>query len=631
MVKKMGNLLQQVSSPKDLRKMDEEQLQNISQEIRQFLLEHVSKTGGHLASNLGVVEATIALHYCFDFSVDKIVWDVGHQSYIHKILTGRKDAFSTLRKMDGLSGFPKPSESRYDAFATGHSSTSISAAFGMAKARDLAGQKHHVLAFIGDGSMTGGLAYEALNNAGRDGSNLIVILNDNQMSISGNVGALSKHLNHLRTGTVYRSAKENVKKFIRSVPVVGKATHNVLETIKSSAKYLLLPGVIFEEMGFQYFGPVDGHNLQDMIQMFQNVKQMEGPVLIHLQTTKGKGYSYAEKKPWKYHGIGSFDLQTGEPNKKGSAPDYSAVFGKKITELAMKNEKIVGITAAMVGGTGFLPFQERFPKRFFDVGIAEQHAVTFAAGLASQGMIPVFAVYSTFLQRAYDQIIHDVCMEKLHVIFAIDRAGVVGADGETHQGVFDLSYLSHIPNMTIMAPKNRLELEDMLSFAVTYHAPIAIRYPRGTAVEDFSDHHTPIEYGKGEILLDGKEIAILAEGSMVSFALEASSKLQAEGKEPMVINMRFIKPLDEELLLQVAEKCPLIVTVEDNLKQGGFGAKVLECLSEKCKLGNQVLCLGFQDEYICHGTQNQLFEKYGLDGNGIYQKIKKYLQGEQNG
>lgn len=622
MVKNMEDLLKKVSSPKDLKKMDEAQLENLSEEIRHFLLENISKTGGHLASNLGVVELTLALHYCFDFSIDKIVWDVGHQAYIHKILTGRKEAFSTLRQMDGLSGFPKPAESRYDAFSTGHSSTSISAALGMAKARDLSRQKHHVLAFIGDGSMTGGLAYEALNNAGRDGSNLIVILNDNQMSISGNVGALSKHLNHLRTGTAYRSAKENVKKFIKNVPVVGKATHDVLESIKSSAKYLLLPGVIFEEMGFQYFGPVDGHNISDMIEMFQNVKKIEGPVLIHVQTTKGKGYPFAEKKPWKYHGIGAFNIKTGEPVKKGNAPDYSAVFGEKITELAMKNEKIIGITAAMVGGTGFLPFQERFPKRFFDVGIAEQHAVTFAAGLASQGMIPVFAVYSTFLQRAYDQIVHDVCMEKLHVIFAIDRAGVVGADGETHQGVFDLSYLSHIPNMTLLAPKDKMELEEMLSFAVSYYGPIAIRYPRGTAVDSFSDHQEPIVYGKGEVLLEGKEIAILAEGSMVPFAMEAAKKLQEDGKNPMVVNMRFIKPLDKALLYQVAEQCELIVTVEDNVKQGGFGTKILEALSEKEKIGNRVVCLGFPDEYICHGTQNQLFKKYGLDGNGIYETIK---------
>ncbi len=625
------HLLDSIQSPEDLKQMSEEELYRLAKEIRGFLLNSIAKTGGHLASNLGVVELTLALHYCFNLTRDKIVWDVGHQAYIHKILTGRKELFGTLRQFGGLSGFPKPCESKYDHFAAGHSSTSISAALGMAKARDLKGQNNHVLAVIGDGSITGGLAYEGLNNAGRENTNLIVILNDNQMSISKNVGGMAKHLSHLRTWPAYLTVKENFQNFFERVPVIGSPANLLFEKVRFGAKYLLLPGVLFEELGFHYIGPVDGHNVKDLIEVLNNVKNMKGPILLHVKTKKGKGYPYAENHPWDYHGVSAFELKTGQPLSKNIKPDYSHIFGEKLVDLASKNERIVGITAAMASGTGFLSFQKKFPKRFFDVAIAEQHAVTFAAGLATQGMIPVFAVYSTFLQRAYDQIIHDVCLQNQHVIFAIDRAGVVGADGETHQGVFDISYLSHIPNMTLLSPKNGLELENMLEFAVKYQGPIAIRYPRGAASTDFEENMEPVIYGKAEVIRTGEEIGILAEGHMLSFAMDAARQLEQEGKNPLVINMRFLKPLDEDILLQVAKKCQHIFTVEDNLVAGGMGSKVLEFYSKKDE-NVLVHCLGFPEQFIEHGTQEQLFHKYCLDGQGIYQTIQDKIgnDGEKN-
>ena len=620
----MGSILNQIHSTEDIKKLNEEELKLLCRELRKFLLQKVSKTGGHLASNLGVVELTVALEYCFDLPADKIVWDVGHQAYIHKILTGRKDQFDTLRQLDGLSGFPKPHESDCDAFAAGHSSTSISAALGLAKARDLTGGKEHVIAVIGDGSMTGGLAYEALNNAGKDHTRLIVILNDNQMSIDTNVGAISKHLNNLRTSQQYRGWKEAVKQFRDNVPVIGEGTFQALKHVRDKSKMLLTGGALFEQMGFKYIGPVDGHDLPDLMEMFEGVKKMNRPVLIHVKTIKGKGYSHAEERPWAYHGVGAFDLKTGKSLSKGGK-SWSSVFGDKMLEIGKRNPKVVGITAAMCSGTGFEKFQQAFPKRFFDVAIAEQHGTTFAAGLAKGGITPVFAVYSSFLQRAYDQLIHDVCMENLHVVFAIDRAGIVGSDGETHQGVFDLSFLSHIPNMTVLSPKNDWELGEMLEFAVNgWNGPIAVRYPRGTAETAFGEYQDPITYGKAELIQDGEKIAILAEGHMLKAAAEAAELLQANGYQPMLVNMRFIKPLDEAMLFLAAEKCEHIVTVEDNVKMGGFGSKGLEFYGEK-GMQKDVLNLGFPDRYIEQGTQTQLFERYGLDAAGIYESIKKRL------
>ena len=620
----MGSILNQIHSTEDIKKLNEGELKLLCKELRKFLLQKVSKTGGHLASNLGVVELTVALEYCFDLPADKIVWDVGHQAYIHKILTGRKDRFDTLRQLDGLSGFPKPNESDCDAFAAGHSSTSISAALGLAKARDLMGGKEHVIAVIGDGSMTGGLAYEAMNNAGRDHTRLIVILNDNQMSIDTNVGAMSKHLNNLRTSQQYRGWKEAVKQFRDNVPVIGEGTYQALKHVRDKSKMLLTGGALFEQMGFKYIGPVDGHDLPEMIEMFEGIKEMNRPVLIHVKTVKGKGYPHAEERPWDYHGVSAFDLKTGKALSKGGK-SWSAVFGDKMLEIGKKNPKVAGITAAMCSGTGFEKFQQAFPKRFFDVAIAEQHGTTFAAGLAKGGITPVFAVYSSFLQRAYDQLIHDVCMENLHVVFAIDRAGIVGSDGETHQGVFDLSFLSHIPNMTVLSPKNDWELGEMLEFAVNgWNGPIAVRYPRGTAETAFGEYQDPITYGKAELIQDGEKIAILAEGHMLKAAAEAAELLQANGYQPMLVNMRFIKPLDEAMLFLAAEKCEHIVTVEDNVKMGGFGSKVLEFYGEK-GMQKDVLNLGFPDRYIEQGTQTQLFERYGLDAAGIYESIKKRL------
>lgn len=620
----MAGILDKIQKNGDIKKLKDEELYELCGELRRFLLRSVSKTGGHLASNLGVVELTVALERCFDLPEDKIIWDVGHQAYIHKILTGRKAEFDTLRQLDGLSGFPKPHESACDAFAAGHSSTSISAALGIAKARDLLGGKEHIVAVIGDGSITGGLAYEALNNAGRENTNLIVILNDNQMSIDTNVGAVSKHLNNLRTDGRYQKLKEYFKQFRDTVPVVGKATYGILAKARDGAKHLFLHGALFEELGFKYIGPVDGHDLKELMELFQNVKHMKGPVLIHVKTIKGRGYRYAEKYPSNYHGVGPFDLKTGRPLSAGGK-SWSDVFGEKIREIGAANDKVVGITAAMAGGTGFEGFQKAFPERFFDVAIAEQHGVTFAAGLASRGLVPVFAVYSSFLQRAYDQIVHDVCMQNLHVVLAVDRAGIVGADGETHQGVFDLSFLTHIPNMTVLSPKNGWELAEMLDFAVNQcSGPVAVRYPRGTAETAFAENCQPLAYGKAEMIKDGCEIGILAEGHMLKAAADAAGRLEAEGYHPMLINMRFISPLDGEMLRQAAEKCRYLFTVEDNIRKGGFGSRVLEYFSS---IGREipVTNLAFPDCYIEQGTQAELFARYGLDAAGIYKGIKKRL------
>ncbi len=621
----MSGLLDQIQSTEDLKRLKKQELIRLSREVRQFLLRSVSKTGGHLASNLGVVELTIALEYCFHLPQDKIVWDVGHQSYVHKILTGRKERFDSLRQLDGISGFPKPKESPCDAFATGHSSTSISVAFGMAKARDLLGENYAVAAVIGDGSMTGGLAYEAMNHAGRENTNLMVILNDNQMSIDTNVGAMSKHLNHLRISERYQSVKESVRQ-LSKVPVIGKPTVQVLEKVKDSAKSILLEsGVLFEEMGFRYIGPIDGHDIETLIEVISQAKKLKGPVLIHVKTVKGKGYPPAEQRPWDFHGVSAFDIKTGKTLHKSDKPDYSAVFGRKLVSLAEKNEKIVAITAAMAGGTGLSLFQKKFPSRFFDVAIAEQHGVTFAAGLASQGVIPVFAVYSTFLQRGYDQLVHDVCLSNLHVVFAIDRAGVVGADGETHQGVFDLSYLSHLPNMTVLSPKNAWELEEMLAYAVEKcSGPVALRYPRGVASEAFPLAKAALEYGKAEVICHGEKVALLAEGHMLEAVEKAAELLREDGFLPTVVNMRFIKPLDTTLLRHLAQENMKIFTIEDNVRAGGFGAKVLEYYAD-AGLFADVTNLAFPDHFIEQGTQAQLFSRYGLDAEGIFCSVKKKM------
>ncbi|HCT65284.1 MAG TPA: 1-deoxy-D-xylulose-5-phosphate synthase [Lachnospiraceae bacterium] len=620
----MDKLLDSLNKVNDIKEICPKDFPCLAKEIREFLLENISKTGGHLASNLGVVELTMALHYSFDIEKDKIVWDVGHQAYVHKMLTGRKDGFKTLRKLDGLSGFPKPSESKYDAFATGHSSTSISAALGIATARDLNRGNESVIAVIGDGSMTGGLAFEALNNAGRANTNLIVVLNDNQMSISNNVGAMPKYLNDLRTASAYLNAKAGVHKLLDKMPVVGKTLDKVIERVKDGVKYLFVSGVIFEELGFKYIGPIDGHDTEELIEVFNKIKNIKGPVLLHVKTTKGKGYRFAEKLPWDYHGVGSFDIKTGTSPSKKAKPSFSKVFGDTMMSIGKKNEKLVAISAAMASGTGLEDFQLAYPNRFFDVAIAEQHAVTFSAGLASGGLIPVFAVYSTFLQRAYDQLMVDVCLQKLHVIFAIDRAGIVGADGETHQGIFDISFLYHIPNLTIMAPKNGAELKSMLEMAVEMDGPVAIRYPRSNAEEDWYCGEE-ISYGIAEIDTDGNEIAIIACGTMFDTAKEVCEKLKADGKNPMLVNPRFIKPIDSKTTAYICKKCKYIFTIEDNVVKGGFGSVVNEEISNQNITGVRLTSFGFPDKFIEQGTREQLFGRYSLDTDGILRRINDVI------
>lgn len=616
----MDKLLNSLNKANDIKKITPKDFPCLAKGIREFLLENISKTGGHLASNLGIVELTMALHYVFDMEKDKIVWDVGHQAYVHKMLTGRKDGFKTLRKMDGLSGFPKPSESKYDVFATGHSSTSISAALGIATARDLKGTKENVIAVIGDGSMTGGLAFEALNNAGRANTNLIVVLNDNQMSISNNVGAMPKHLSDLRTAPAYLNAKEGVHRILDKMPIVGKPLDKAIERIKDGVKYLFVSGIMFEELGFKYVGPIDGHNTEELVAVFNKIKKIKGPVLLHVRTTKGKGYRFAEKLPWDYHGVGSFDIKTGTSKSSSTKPSFSKIFGDTMVALGKKNENLVAISAAMASGTGLEDFQLAYPRRFFDVAIAEQHAVTFAAGLASAGLVPVFAVYSTFLQRAYDQLVVDVCLQNLHVIFAIDRAGIVGSDGETHQGIFDISFLSHMPNMTIMAPKNGAELKSMLELAVELKGPVAIRYPRSSGEENWHCGEE-INYGVSESVMNGREIGIIACGTMFETAKAVCEQLKAEGKNPMLINSRFIKPIDSNMVADVCKKCSYIFTVEDNVVEGGFGSIVNDEMARQKITSVRLTCLGFPDKFIEQGTREQLFSRYGLDVEGILSQI----------
>jgi len=625
----MGRLLQQIDSPADLRQMRLAELPLLAQEIREEIIHTVSRVGGHLASSLGVVELTLALHYVFDTPRDRLIWDVGHQTYAHKLITGRRVQFPTLRQLGGICGFPRREESPYDAFGTGHSSTSISAALGMAHARCLRGETHKVITVIGDGSMTAGQAFEGLNQAGAMDKDLIVVLNDNELSISPNVGALSAYLNRLLTGQFATRFRDEIKSFLKRLPGIGDSALKWAKHAEESFKGFFLPGLLFEELGFKYVGPLPGHKIDSLIENFRNIKQLRGPILVHVITAKGKGYSPAEKDPVTFHGVGPFVPESGEIiQPKSSALSYTQVFGQTMVKLARENPRLVGITAAMPQGTGLDAFAYEFPDRFFDVGIAEQHGITFAAGLAAEGFIPVVAVYSTFMQRAYDQILHDVCLQKLPVVLAMDRGGIVGSDGPTHHGLFDFSYLRHIPNMMVMAPKDENELQHMLKTAVNFGGPVSLRYPRGNGGgEGLDEEAKELPIGKAEVLQQGKDIIILAIGSTVRPALEAARRLQERGIEATLINARFVKPLDEELICSLSSKANRLLTVEENVLQGGFGSAVLELLEEKGLAGITVRRLGIPDAFVEHGTQEELRHKYGIDAAGIYQAAKNLLEG----
>ncbi len=617
-------LLEQIKEPQDIHDLSAEELKELAEEIRHFLIDKISVTGGHLASNLGVVELTIALYLAFDLPRDKVIWDVGHQSYTHKILSGRREMFDELRQYGGLSGFPKRKESPYDAFDTGHSSTSISAGLGMAQGRDLLGEDYAVVSVIGDGALTGGMAYEALNNAARMKKNFIIILNDNNMSISENVGGMSKYLNGIRSGEGYNRLKKDVTAVLTRIPVVGDSLVDKISRTKNSIKQLVIPGMLFENMGLTYLGPVDGHNVWEMVKVFREARKMDHAVLIHVNTKKGKGYAPAERNPAHFHGVEPFDPVTGKPLKEKVYPGYTDVFSKALCRLAEKNPRVVAITAAMPDGTGLKAFARRYPERFFDVGIAEQHAVTSAAGMAAAGLKPVVAVYSSFLQRGFDQILHDVCIQNLPVVFALDRAGLVGSDGETHQGIFDLSYLTTIPNMCVIAPKNLWELRRELEFAVEhYDGPIAVRYPRGQAYRGLKEFDSPIAFGKGEILYEGQEIALLAVGSMVSTAEHVRGKLLEEGVDCTLVNGRFIKPVDEELVKRLAKSHRLIVTLEENVLQGGFGLQVT-ALVHRYAPQVKVFNIALPDAYVEHGNVSVLRESLGIDSDSVIRAMREF-------
>ncbi len=631
-------MIETIKSPEDLKKLSPEKLIELGEKLREIIIERVSINGGHLASNLGVVELTLALHYVFDSPKDKIIWDVGHQSYTHKLITGRYEEFSTIRKYKGISGFPKAQENVHDVFGTGHSSTSISAALGIAEARDIINKfqipnlksqiPNKVIAVIGDGSMTAGLAFEGLNQAGHLKKDLIVILNDNEMSISQNVGALSAYLNRILTGDLYRRFKKDTKAFIESIPKLGGPFSKIAQKAEEMLKGLFLPGILFEELGFNYVGPIDGHNIELLIETFKKIKNADSPTLIHVITKKGKGYVHSEKNPCIFHGVGPFEIETGDILSDKKFLSYSEIFGYALAELAEHDRRIIAITAAMREGTGLDCFAEKFPERFYDVGIAEPHAVTFAAGLASQGLRPVVAIYSTFLQRGYDEIIHDVCLQNLPVLFAVDRAGIVGEDGPTHQGVFDLSYLRHIPNLIVMAPKDETELKLMLELALKYNGPSAIRYPRGKVSSQFpvpSSQLTEIEIGKAEITKTGDDIAIIALGNTVQPALNAATRLEKEGIRATVINARFAKPIDKALIFSVASRIKRIITIEENALAGGFGSAVLEYLNSVDIHDVKIKTLGIPDEFVEQGSQTILRQKYGIDEEGIYQTCKAFL------
>ena len=614
-------ILEQIKGPENLKNMSPEELCVLAGEIRTFLIEKISHTGGHLASNLGVVELTIALLRTFDLPKDKIIWDVGHQSYTHKILSGRMQEFDELRQYGGLSGFPKRKESPYDAFDTGHSSTSISAGLGIAQGRDILGEDYKVVSVIGDGALTGGMAYEALNNAARMKKNFIIVLNDNKMSISENVGGMSRYLGGLRTGNGYNDLKKNVADTLERIPVVGERMIDRIKRTKNSIKQLFIPGMLFENMGITYLGPVDGHNIQALCKVFKEAQKLDYAVLVHVLTKKGKGYEPAEKNPAAFHGVSPFDIKTGRPVAEKKYPTYTDVFSKKLCQLGETHPELVAVTAAMPDGTGVAAFGKRFPDRFFDVGIAEAHAVTSAAGMAAAGLRPVVAVYSSFLQRGYDQILHDVCIQNLPVIFAVDRAGLVGSDGETHQGIFDYSYLTSIPNMSVAAPKNLWELRAMLDFAMDYKAPFAIRYPRGTAYRGLKEFMQPISYGKGEMLYEEEDIALLAVGSMVSTGEHVREKLKEEGYSCTLANARFVKPFDKELVERLAKNHRLIVTMEENVLQGGFGLPVTAYIHEHYPQV-KVLNIALPDAYVEHGNVSVLREGLGIDSDSIIRKLK---------
>lgn len=615
-------LLEKIEKANDIKHIPVEQFPQLAEEIRQFLLEHLSKTGGHLASNLGAVELTMALHYVFQLPEDKIIWDVGHQSYTHKILTGRKEGFEQLRMLGGMSGFPKRSESACDAFDTGHSSTSISAGVGYVCARDLQKQDYHVISVIGDGALTGGMAYEALNNASSLKKNFIIILNDNEMSISENVGGISSYLSNMRTAEGYHGLKTGVKNSLNKIPGIGPAAVKQIHKTKDTIKRLVIPGMFFEDMGITYLGPVNGHDCHRMIQVFQEAKKVQGPVLIHVKTEKGRGYDPAMRHPARFHGTSAFDLEHGLPISNSGKANYTDIFSTVMRKFGDREEKVVAVTAAMPDGTGLKRFRNMFPERFFDVGIAEEHAVTFAAGLALGGMIPVVAVYSSFLQRAVDQIIEDVCLQNLHVIFAVDRAGLVGSDGETHQGCFDLTYLSMIPNMTVMAPKNKWELSDMMKFAVKYDGPIAIRYPRGEAYDGLEEYREPVIKGHSEVIYEGKKIGLLAVGSMVKTAVQVREMLLQDKINPTLVNVRFVKPLDKKMLDRLAKEHKILVTMEENVATGGFGSQVADHMQREHP-EVKILTIALPDSFIEHGNPEKLKEKAGIDAVSVYKKIKE--------
>jgi len=612
-------LLETIGQANDIKKIRKEDLNALAQEIRDFLIQTISVTGGHLGSNLGAVELTMALHLALNLPEDKIIWDVGHQSYTHKILTGRRDDFGSLRQFHGLSGFPKRKESECDVFDTGHSSTSISAGLGLVRARELTGGKNTIVSVIGDGSLTGGMAYEALNNAAKLESNFIIILNDNNMSISENVGGVSKYLNNIRTAAGYLDLKKGIYNALLGTRRGDKAI-NKIRRAKSSFKQLVIPGMLFEDMGVTYLGPVDGHDIGGLVSVINDAKRVQGPVLIHVLTQKGKGYAPAVRHPARFHGAEPFDIETGIPSHPRTTANYTDVFSTVMCKLGQRDEKIVAITAAMPDGTGLKRFRNRFPERFFDVGIAEEHAVTFAAGLAVGGLKPIVAVYSSFLQRAYDQILHDVCIQNLPVVFAIDRAGLVGSDGETHQGIFDFTYLSGIPNMTVCAPKNKWELSDMMKFAVGLGAPVAVRYPRGTAYDGLKEYRAPVKLGRAEWIYRGQDIALLAVGSMVKTAEAVRDILLEKEYTVSLINARFVKPIDEETVGEACEKHKMIVTMEENVASGGYGAKVLEYMNRN-RLKNCCLNICIPDAYVEHGNVELLKQELGIDADSIVKKI----------
>jgi len=617
-------VLEKINQVGDIKQIPPEEYDTLAEEIRHFLVEKISRSGGHLASNLGVVELTMALHLCFDFPKDKVVWDVGHQSYTHKLLTGRKSGFDELRKYGGMSGFPKRKESDCDCFDTGHSSTSISAGIGLVAARDLQDGDEHVISVIGDGALTGGMAYEALNNASRLKRNFIIILNDNNMSIAENVGGISEYLNGLRTNEAYTNFKTGVEQSLSRIPG-GSHLANQLKKTKSGIKQLFIPGMLFENMGITYLGPVDGHDIGKLQDILNKAKKVKGAVLVHVLTRKGNGYVPAERHPARFHGAEPFDIETGLPLNKKKKANYQDVFSTCMVKLGQRNEKVVAITAAMPDGTGLKRFKNIYPDRFFDVGIAEGHAVTFAAGLAAGGMRPIFAVYSSFLQRAYDQVLHDVCIQNLPVVFAIDRAGLVGSDGETHQGIFDLSYLSSIPNMHIMAPKNKWELSDMLKYAVEFDGPIALRYPRGEAYDGLKEYRRPVEYGKSEVIYEEEDIALLAVGNMVKIAEQVRKNLKEIGYSCTLVNARFVKPIDTEVLDMLSADHKLLVTMEENVRSGGYGEKVMDYVVEQ-ELPVKLLNISLPDEYVEHGNVALLYEEVGIDAQTVTKRIiEKYI------